>query len=552
VAAAVLAWLERLSPTRQALFLAVATVLCLVPFVAKPLHIDDPLFYWAARHIAAHPLDPYGFKVNWYVVEESMAAVTQNPPGASYYMALVGAVFGWSPTALHLGFLLPAVGVVIAIWALGRRLCRRPVLAGLLVLTAPGFLASATTLMADVPMLALWLAAVLLWIDGVDRDRTDLLVVSSVVAGVCVLTKYPGAAVIPLGVLYALLRRGVGRWMIALLPSLAIVVLYQYWSSGLYGHDHLSDALSYARQESDTLSAHRGLVALSSLGGSFIAAGALSMLVLGRRDLTIPVAVGVAATAYLLIDGHRWWQRGGEAKDWGIIALHFFAFVTSGVTVLLLALRSGWKGDAVALLLACWIVGIEVFAGYINWVVNVRSILPAVPAAALVMTRAIDERMGDRAERVVPIVLVASLAIALWVGLGDSGVARAQVQAAERIVERSAGRSGALWFQGHWGFQVAMEAVGGRPTDALASRFFPGDVLVIPRDNTNTIELPSSVPTRRERIEVPIRLGATTVCNRCGAGFYSSQWGPLPYRVDPPPPQRYDVFHILGQSPVSP
>src|SRR5438477_1101560 len=147
---------------RQAMLLATATALCLAPFLAKPLHLDDPLFYWVARQIAAHPGDPYGFDVNWYVISEPMSAVAENPPGASYYMALAGILFGWSPVMLHAAFLLPAIAVVLATWALARRVCGRPVLAALLVLIAPGLLVSATTLLAVVPMLAIRLLAYVL------------------------------------------------------------------------------------------------------------------------------------------------------------------------------------------------------------------------------------------------------------------------------------------------------------------------------------------------------------------------------------------------------
>ena len=32
-----------------AIIVAVVTILCLVPFVNKAFHIDDPLFLWAAK-----------------------------------------------------------------------------------------------------------------------------------------------------------------------------------------------------------------------------------------------------------------------------------------------------------------------------------------------------------------------------------------------------------------------------------------------------------------------------------------------------------------------
>src|SRR5471030_1580963 len=102
------------------LMLTIVTLACLVPFIGKPFHIDDPLFVWCAQHLQSNPVDFYGFNINWQGRQELMAMVTQNPPMASYYMALVGFLFGWSEMALHTGFLLPAVGAVIGIYYLAR------------------------------------------------------------------------------------------------------------------------------------------------------------------------------------------------------------------------------------------------------------------------------------------------------------------------------------------------------------------------------------------------------------------------------------------------
>src|SRR5581483_6897050 len=276
----------------EAVLLVVSTVLCLAPFVAKPLHLDDPLFYWEARQIAAHPLDPYGFTVNWYVRPEPMAAVTRNPPGASYYLAVAGTLLGWSPVALHAAFLLPAVAVVVGTWALGRRLCRQPVLPALLVLTSPGFLVSATSLMSDVPMLALWLLATVLWLEGIERDRPGLLAVAGIAAAACVLTKYPGAGVVPLLVVYALARRGWGRWTVALAPTLVLVLAYQYWSATAYGQGHLVDSFTYAEKEREPASLHGALVALAFVGGALPAMAALLPFVADGKTTAIVAAVG--------------------------------------------------------------------------------------------------------------------------------------------------------------------------------------------------------------------------------------------------------------------
>jgi len=87
-------------------FLAVAVLACLVPFSGKAFNVDDTLFIYIARQITKHPLDPFGFKVNWFLDAIPMAYETRNPPFASYYIAAAASLVGWSERALHLAFLL--------------------------------------------------------------------------------------------------------------------------------------------------------------------------------------------------------------------------------------------------------------------------------------------------------------------------------------------------------------------------------------------------------------------------------------------------------------
>src|SRR5271170_4473678 len=102
-------WVAR-SP-RAALVLL--TLMCLFPFSNKAFHADDPLFIRTAQQIIKHPFDPYGFPIVWYEYQVPMSRVNQNPPLASYYAALVGSLAGWSERALHLGFMLPALAVIL-------------------------------------------------------------------------------------------------------------------------------------------------------------------------------------------------------------------------------------------------------------------------------------------------------------------------------------------------------------------------------------------------------------------------------------------------------
>src|SRR5713226_9737485 len=162
--------LQKWTDFHSAVLLILCVLLCLLPFSNKAFHIDDPLFVWTAQQIVKHPLDPYGFRVVWYDTEMPVSEITKNPPLASYYGALVGSFAGWSERALHLGFLLPALAVVLGTHRLARRLTNFPLLAAAATLLTPGFLVSSSSVMCDTMMLALWLFAVIFWLHGLDSN----------------------------------------------------------------------------------------------------------------------------------------------------------------------------------------------------------------------------------------------------------------------------------------------------------------------------------------------------------------------------------------------
>jgi hypothetical protein len=534
------------SSKKEVAWLVGATLVVLAPFVGKPLNVDDALFYWAAKRIAVAPLDPYGFDVNWYVTSMPMSEVTKNPPGASYLLALAGLLFGWSPTGLHLVFLVPALGVVVGTWALARRLSSRPLLAGLLVLAAPGFVTSATSVMSDVPALALAIAALVLWVDGIERDRPGLLLAAVALATTGVLTKYLGAYVVALFAIHGVMRRGLGRWMVPLVVVPAAILAYEAWSAGRYGAGFLGQAVSYAREEGTGARLTNAVAVLAFFGGATAFTLPVALVLSPRSLGVVAVLGGLAAGVALFVSPGSWWDSGRFATDVATIAVHFAVFVAAGIAAVGLAGIDAWRRrDANAAVLLAWVLGILVFAAFVNWTANVRSVLPAVPAAAILVARAADDRLGTAPLPLVPRVAIAlCIALGFWVAWGDAELARAQVRAADVVRGRATDRRGDLWFMGHWGFQVAMESLGARPVEANATIFHAGDWIVVPGNNTNVVPLPPEMPARRESFEVALRGGGTTIATRRGAGFYSSTWGPLPYRIEPPAPERFVIVEV--------
>jgi 4-amino-4-deoxy-L-arabinose transferase-like glycosyltransferase len=199
------------------LFLTLACIVCLLPFINKAFHTDDPLFIWSAKQIQAHPLDPFGFQVAWITTTKPMYKETKNPPLACYYLALAGTLFGWTEPSLHLALLVPAVAVVWGTFRLAKHYGCHPTLAALVTLTMPVFLLCSSTLMCDTIMLAFWVWALVFWEEGLAAKRMALLCLAGLLIGLAALTKYFAISLVPLLLVYSVAReKKIGASMIAL------------------------------------------------------------------------------------------------------------------------------------------------------------------------------------------------------------------------------------------------------------------------------------------------------------------------------------------------
>src|ERR1051325_11542009 len=217
--------------------LVLVTLACLLPFAAKAFHMDDPLFIWAGRQMQIRCWDPYGLDVNWYGSPMPMHEGTKNPPLACAMIALIIWIFGENEWALHISFLCQAIAVILGVYALARGLCDHPIHAALAALFTPVFMVSSTTLMCDVLMLALWVWAVVFWIRGLQNNQPLLLVFAALLIGACSLAKYFGIALIPLLLVYSVMRNGrLGWWLFYFLIPLVIVGLYERAMRAQYAH----------------------------------------------------------------------------------------------------------------------------------------------------------------------------------------------------------------------------------------------------------------------------------------------------------------------------
>jgi hypothetical protein len=543
--------------------LAVAVLACLVPFSGKAFNIDDTLFIYEARQIAQHPLDPFGFKVNWFLDAIPMAYETRNPPLASYYSAAAAVFVGWSERALHLAFLLPALATVWGTYRLAQRLTNSPLLAAGATLLTPGFLVSANSVMCDTMALALWLWAIILWVEGFEPQKARSLVISVVLITLCALTKYFGIALIPLLAVYSLARqRRLGSWAWYLLVPILALTGYQYWTKAVYGLRMITFAAHIAtgvRQGRHAALLANALVDLGFVGGCALPALTFAPIIWSRKKI-FAVCVLSALAGFLISTGRISLGETLGPSDfyrrWVLVGVQLTLFIAAGVSVMALAAADAWKRrDADSLLLILWVLGTFIFTGFVNWTINARSVLPLIPAAGILLVRRIDALQAVSMRwrpAMLAIPLAAAGAVSLWLTWADTELANSARTAATLIEQKTTeqktrNQPGTVWFTGHWGFQYYMESFGAHAVVVNDPPHQPGDYLAVVESN-HLFEMRPEFVTSREVIEIPMRLGITTAQSQLGAGFYSADTGPLPFAIGPVPPEHYELLRLGGKS----
>jgi hypothetical protein len=262
----------------------------------KPLTVDDSVYSLFADHIAAHPLDPYGFRA-WGVQEANTILA---PPVFLYWWAAAVRLFGPSPVLWKLWVLPFNLLLVFTLHALGRRFARGMEMPFVCAVTLSAAVLPCVNLMLDVPALALILLAVVLFLRACAADSLLWAAAAGLVAGVAVQTKYTAFAAPGVMLLYAFVS---GKWRLWLLASFLAGLVFAAWEllmARLYGHSHFWLALTAMHEP---LSAKVRMVQpLFGYLGSTMAAGLpLALAALGRPARLVWAAAAAVALLFAFV-----------------------------------------------------------------------------------------------------------------------------------------------------------------------------------------------------------------------------------------------------------
>lgn len=482
-------------PLALALFLTLSNAV-------KPVVIDDTAYLAFARHLSAHPLDPYGFELFWYEQPERAMEIIL-PPVVPYWLAAGMSLFGEELLLLKFWLLPFAAVLAFASRFLVRRFVSRdsPLAVALLVV-GPGVLPF-FNFMLDIPALAFQAAAVALCVRGTDRWRSwAALILAGVCLGLALQTKYSVLGLPAVLFAAAALRR---NWLAGLVAVAVGVALFAGWELFLlekYGRSHFFFHLTRKGGEAGGLVgflAQKGPLVLPLFAVLGLTSGWVGMLGLARvtppRMICVVVGLLAAVAAAIAWVPGAWTilnRSKPPAQDPTALADLFFrgvgglAFIVGVRFAAVTAFRSygavlrrSWESR---FLLAWFALELGTYFAVTPFPAARRALGLSVILTLVVM------RAWTRLSRIEP-----RLKSATWVvRLGLlTGIGVAVIDAWDALPERELPRVAATaardrgwqsqgYFVGHWGFQYYAEQAGMRIVVPGKTQLRSGDWLALP------------------------------------------------------------------------
>ena len=538
----------------EVIILMVFTLLVTLPFIFKPVHMDDNGFIDFARARLEAPLEIRLEDYTFFGQENEYFIDTHPPLTSSYLALLIDASGGESVPLLHLGFLIFPLLAAASMYSLARLFTRYAMWAALLLMATPGVMVMSHSLMSDMPGLSLWLASIALYMHGLRRKSLGLMSICGVVITLGVFTSYQVLSVIPLLFVYALLRRSLS--LQSILPF--VLPLSSFFSYAVWHWVAVGFPPRFSYGVGEPLAwysvVQKGGSAMLTLGGAMIFFAILMRVLLTRRwDMVVYLAFLIplwVSFVFQYLSG----------RYTAAAALGSMLFLPLGILLIYRIYADGWerlrkerrnkRADTVFLLL--WLSGVLFYVIVLLPYSSVRYLLPAFPPLILLFIRLVEDRFaGKRTIRNLMLAAVVLTAVGgMLVAEADYELAVSNRQfARNQAVEY--GRQAALtgnhvWFVGEFGYRYYLEEQGFRelPKDTIVPE---GDIilqspLADPRPFSEVME------DRVELVEIigyrdllPLRVTSF----EAHAGFYGHFWGLLPFSFDTGNVEEYLVYRVV-------
>src|SRR5271157_5439628 len=200
------------------LWIVLAVVLLIrLPVLNQAIQGDDHIYITEGAHALIDPLHPGNTK---YVFQGREVDLRGHPHPTTYGWFLAPLILGFGGVReipFHAVYILFSLIAACAMWSLARRFSPQPMWAALLFIAVPAFVVNGSSLEADLPFLAFWMAAIALFC----ADRLLFAAVAMVLAS---MTAYQAVLLTPILAVWVWLKRrdSRARWLAILAPPIAI------------------------------------------------------------------------------------------------------------------------------------------------------------------------------------------------------------------------------------------------------------------------------------------------------------------------------------------
>jgi hypothetical protein len=489
-----------------------------LPFLHQAIQGDDPYYLYGAEHAQIDPLHPHSTRYLFQGDLVDMRGLPHPPLNAWILAALLAALGNVREAPFHFVYILWSLIAALAMWSLARRFCDWPLIATLLFLAVPAFVVNGNSLEADLPFLAMWMAAIALFVKAVDEDSGAMLAGSAMFGALAGLAAYQAILLTPVLAVYLHEKRRSWKmaWVVILAAPTALAAwqLFEWSSRGVLPAAVLAGYMKSYSLES-AVNKLRSAAALIGHAG-WIISPLIVFFLRGAQSRTMLkwIAAGAAGVCALVYDSNPL----------------FAVAVASGVFLLATCIRR----DFISLWILIFFSGAAVvfFAG------SARYLLPIAAPVAILAARLCPRP-----------VLIAGFALQIMLSLGLAVVNFEHWDAYRQFAEslKKDASEHRVWINAEWGLRWYLEQEGALPM-ARDQIVGPGDVVV-----TSALALPLTVnalltPVSEIEIRPAIPLRIISLDRRSAYSAVSER-GLLPFEVSTAPIDRVRAEVVAERNP---
>ncbi|MEO0652119.1 MAG: hypothetical protein AAFZ65_15705 [Planctomycetota bacterium] len=565
---------------RRILIAGLLAAALVLPFYDRPVHQDD----WAYLRVAELALERgFGVFDSTTIYQGLEVSARDSMPHGPVWILLQMLALQFGEHAISVGHLIVAAlfGLLSGSLAwIARSIGAPPVRTALTFAVAPAPWVLSTSLMTDVPMLALFTTSVALALHGLQRERLWALLLSGVLGAAAALTRYHGFAIVPL---LAVLPPLVGApWRRGLVAPLTAFGAFFGVLAGMLTATGTWDALRATSELAEAEIDRRAcfVATVAALGGvslgwvlAFVSAPRASLTSLQQhRSAWIATVLGAAGG---LATGVYGTQLPASAPSGINVLLYWVCFTSGGAIVgallwtwggLRWAFTGGdrwraWRDEhGVLAWLALWSLGFAFAAWMTVPFGSTRYVLPAFPGVFLLAALAARRLLPGYASWVA---LAVSAVLGLTSTIADRNAARINprlaAQVAAQVAPGGPWSEGQTWIWGDLGFRWYLEELAGLPVLATRSKApAPGDRIL--KSMILSTASPDDGKSGRYRLhpEVVQKMRAGAIVDyedpwpvrihnsHAGAGFYGHDGGFLPFAWSSATHDRLQVWDVEG------